>query len=203
MTSRLPVSGNAALAAGALIQAALSIEFLLAGLSKAADPDFAAQFKSFVESSPGSRDGILAALMQSLIAPYITLAADLVKFTELGAGLVLFVSAIDVARRRFSGRFGEQHPYEPTVALLSSAAGVAIGGMSMMIYLIEGGTIPRVSAAFAFGSPIAIELLIVPLAMAIAWLQFARFQALTTRLTAGPTNLVGAASREGWPALQR
>ena len=69
MTSRLPLSGNAALAAGAPIQAALGIEFLFAGLSKLVDPDFAAQFKSFFESSPGSRDGILAPLMQSLIVP--------------------------------------------------------------------------------------------------------------------------------------
>ena len=203
MTSRLPLSGNTALAAGALIQAALGIEFLFAGLSKVVDPDFAAQFKSFVESSPGSRDGILAPLMQSLIVPHIILAADLAKFTELGAGVVLFVSAIDVARRRFSGRFGAQHPYEPAVALLSSAAAVVIGGLSLMIYLIEGGVIPRVSAAFAFGSPIAIERLIVPLAMGIAWLQFGRFQALTTRQTAGPTNLVGAASRQAWPAHSR
>ena len=51
------------LVAGTLIQAALGIEFLFAGLSKMVDPDFTAQFKSFVESSPGSRDGILALLM--------------------------------------------------------------------------------------------------------------------------------------------
>ena len=203
MTSRLPLSGNAALAAGALVQAALGIEFLFAGLSKLVDPDFAAQFKSFVESSPGSRDGILAPLIQSLIVPHITLAADLAEFTELGAGLLLVVSAIEVGRRRFSGRLGRQHPYEPAVALLSSAAAVAIGGLSLMIYLIEGGVIPRVSAALAFGSPIAVELLIVPLAMGIAWLQFGRFRALTTRPTAAPTNRVRAASGEAWPAHPR
>ena len=45
---RLPRSGNAALAAGALIQGVLGIEFLLAGLSKAADSHYLANFKAFV-----------------------------------------------------------------------------------------------------------------------------------------------------------
>jgi len=182
MTPRRPLSGNVALAVGALVQATLGIEFVFAGLSKVVDPDFVAQFKSFVEASAGATSGPLAPLMQSLIIPHVALAAELAKFTELAAGLVLLVSAIDVARRRFSGRFGLQHAYEPAVALLSSAAGVAIGGLSLMIYLLEGGGMPRVSAAFAFGSPIAVELLIVPLAVGIAGLQFGRFQALTTQL---------------------
>ena len=43
-TPRLPRSGNAALASGALIQALLGAEFVLAGLSKAIDPDFVTQF---------------------------------------------------------------------------------------------------------------------------------------------------------------
>ena len=70
--------------------------------------------------------------------------------------------------------------YEPAVALLSSGAAVAVGGLSLMIYLIEGGGLPKISAAFAFGSPIAIELMIVPLAFGIAWLEFGRFRALRT-----------------------
>src|SRR5207248_10379635 len=37
---RLPASGNTALAASALIQAALGIEFFLSGLNKFADPNF-------------------------------------------------------------------------------------------------------------------------------------------------------------------
>jgi hypothetical protein len=51
-----------------------------------------------------------------------------------------------------------------------------------MIYLIQGGGLPKISAASAFGSPIAIELLIVPLAFGIAWLEFGRFRALTARV---------------------
>ena len=53
--SRLPRSGNTALAAAALIQAALGIEFVFAGLSKIVDANFAEQFKTFVENSPGSK----------------------------------------------------------------------------------------------------------------------------------------------------
>jgi hypothetical protein len=177
-TARLPRSGNAALTAGALIQAALGIEFVLAGLSKLANPNFAAQFKTFVEASPGAKNGILAPPIQLLIVPNVALAANLATFTELGAGFVLLVAAIEVARRRFAGRLGSQHVYEPAVALLSSAAAIALGGLSLMIYLIEGGGLPKVNPASAFGSPIAIELLIVPLAFGIAWLEFGRFRAL-------------------------
>jgi len=177
---RIPRSGNAALAAGALIQAALGIEFILAGLSKLVDTNYAAQFKTFVEASPGAAHGPLAPLIQTLVVPNVALAADLARFTELGAGVILLVAAVEVARRRFGGRFGSQHLYEPAVALLSSAAGVAVGGLSLTIYLIEGGGLPRINPASAFGSPIAIELLIVPLAFGIAWLEFGRFRALRT-----------------------
>jgi hypothetical protein len=90
------------------------------------------------------------------------------------------VAALEVARRRFSGPLGTQHAYEPTVALLSSAAAVAMGGLSLMIYLIDGGGVPKVNALFAFGSPIAIELMLVPLAFGIAWLEFGRFRALSS-----------------------
>ncbi len=177
---RLPRSGNAAVAAGALIQGALGTEFVLAGLSKLSDANFAVQFKSFVEVSPGANQGVLAPIIQTLVVPNIALAANLAMFTELGAGLVLLVAAVEVARRRFAGPFGSQHGYEPAVALLSSAAGLAVGGLSLMIYLLEGRGLPTIDAAGAFGSPIAVELLIVPLAFAIAWLEFGRFQALRT-----------------------
>jgi hypothetical protein len=181
-TPRLPRSGNAALAAGALIQAALGAEFILAGLSKIVDANFVVQFKTYVENSPGSKSGIVAPIIQALVIPNIGVAANLAQFTEFGAGVVLLVAALEVARRRFAGSFGSQHTYEPIVALASSAAGVAVGGLSLMIYLIQGGGLPKISAASAFGSPIAIELLIVPLAFGIAWLEFGRFRALTARV---------------------
>jgi len=179
-TTRLPRSGNAALAAGALIQAALGLEFVLAGLSKIVDANFVSQFKTYVENSPGSTHGFLAPIIQALVIPNIAIAANLARFTEFCAGIVLLVAAVEVARRRFAGGFGSQHTYEPLVALASSAAGVAVGGLSLVIYLIQGGGLPKISAGSAFGSPIAIELLIVPLAFGIAWLEFGRFRALRT-----------------------
>ncbi len=181
-TPRLPRSGNAALAAGALIQAALGTEFILAGLSKIVDANFVAQFKTYVENSPGAKAGPIAPIIQTLVTPNIAIAANLARFTEFAAGVVLLVAAVEVARRRFAGSLGSQHTYEPIVALASSAAGIAVGGLSLMIYLIQGGGLPKISAASAFGTPIAIELLIVPLALGIAWLEFGRFRALTTRV---------------------
>ena len=177
-TARLPRSGNAALMAGALIQAALGAEFVLAGLSKLANPNFVAQFKTFVEASPGAKNGLLVPLIQFLVVPNIALAANLARFTELGAGLVLVIAAIEVARRRFGDPFGSQHVYEPAVAFLSAVAAFTLGGLSLMIYLIEGGGLPKINPASAFGSPIAIELLIVHLAFGIAWLEFGRYRAL-------------------------
>ena len=181
-TPRLPRSGNAALAAGALIQAALGTEFILAGLSKIVDANFVAQFNTYVENSPGAKAGPIAPIIQTLITPNIAIAANLARFTEFAAGIVLLIAAVEVARRRFAGSLGSQHTYEPIVALASSAAGIAVGGLSLMIYLIQGGGLPKISAASAFGTPIAIELLIVPLALGIAWLEFGRFRALTARV---------------------
>jgi hypothetical protein len=52
---RLPASGNTALAASALIQAALGIEFTLSGLNKLADPNFVRNFKALLTPAPGPR----------------------------------------------------------------------------------------------------------------------------------------------------
>jgi hypothetical protein len=175
---RLPRSGNAALAAGALIQAALGAEFVLAGLGKVVAANYTEQFREFVEGSVGATNGPLAPLIQALVVPNIDLIAQLSRFTELTAGAVLVVSAIEVARRRFAGPLGAQHGYEPLVALVSSAAALVLGGLSLSIYLLQGGRLPEVSPDVAFSSPIAIELLIVPIALGIAWLELGRFLAL-------------------------
>jgi hypothetical protein len=177
---RLPRSGNTALAAGALMQAALGLEYLLAGVNKVLDPDFALQFDRFVEASPGARAGILSPLVQGLILPHSTVAATVVTLTESGAGLVLLLSAVEVARRRLSGRLGRQHDYEPAVALLGAIAAVAVASLSATIYLTLGGGLPTVSGASAFGSPIAIDLFLVPLALSVGWLEIGRFLALRT-----------------------
>src|SRR5437588_12583724 len=99
---RIPASGSTALAASALIQAALGIEFLLSGLNKFADPNFIRNFSLFVNGSQGTRTGVLAPLIHSLVLPNIAFFATLTKYTEVGLGIVLFLGAIEVGRRRFS-----------------------------------------------------------------------------------------------------
>src|SRR5438876_10896836 len=94
-TSRLPRSGNAALASGALIQAVVGAEFALAGLNKLVDPDYATQFRGFVQASPGATSGPLAGLIQTLVTPNLVLAAEIARMTEFGAGLVLLVAALE------------------------------------------------------------------------------------------------------------
>ena len=74
-SARLPLSGNAALAAGALVQLALGTEFALAGLSKLLDPDFAIQLEQFVAGSPAAHSGILAPLLQDVVLPHASIAA--------------------------------------------------------------------------------------------------------------------------------
>jgi hypothetical protein len=175
---RVPRSGNAALAAGALIQAALGLEFLFAGLNKLVNPNYVQQFGGYVQGMPSSTSGPLAAIIQTLVVPHLELAAQLAKFTELGAGAVLLITAMEVARRRFSGPLGAEHAYEPLVALLSAAAALAVAGLSATIYLIQGGRLPTIDPSFGFSPPISVELLVVPLALGVAWLEFGRFRAL-------------------------
>ena len=178
---RLPRSGNAALAAGALIQAALGAVFLIAGLSKVVAPDYTEQFKTFVESSAGAS----SFLVQALILSDVELAAQLARFTELIAGAVLLIGALEVSRRRFSGPIGAQRGYEPLVALGSGVAAFVLGGLSLGIYVLQGGRLPSVNPDLAFVSPIAIELLLVPLAVGIAWLELGRFVALRSSQSHG------------------
>jgi hypothetical protein len=175
---RLPRSGNAALVAGALIQAALGAEFVLAGLGKVVAPDYTEQFRDFVQGSAGASSGPLSLLVQALVVPHLDVVAHLARITELTAGAVLVLSAVEVARRRFAGPVGARLGYEPIVALVSAAAALVLGGLSLGIYLLQGGRLPSVSPDFAFVSPIAVELLIVPLAVGVAWLELGRFLAL-------------------------
>ena len=113
---RRPASGNTALAASALIQAALGIEFFLSGLNKFADPNFVRNFKLFVDASPGTHTGVLAPLIHSLVQPNIAFFAGLTKYAELGLGMVLLLGALEVGRRRLSGQVGAEHGYEAPVA---------------------------------------------------------------------------------------
>ncbi len=175
---RLPASGNAALAASALIQAVLGIEFVLAGLNKFVDPAFDEHFGVYVRTSPGSQHGLFSGLINTLVLPNVGFWAFVIQWTELLLGLVLLVGAAEIARRRFSGSFGSRHGYEAPVALVAAFAGFIAAGLSFSIFLLQGGVLPEIQPGRAFTSPIPMELLITPLGLAIAWLEFGRFRVL-------------------------
>src|SRR5215211_7557411 len=107
-TARLPRSGNAALASGALIQAAIGAEFVLAGLNKAVNPDYLLQFRGFLNGSPGATGGPFASLFQTLVLPNLEAFGVLAMLTELIAGAILLVTALEVARRRLAEPLGAQ-----------------------------------------------------------------------------------------------
>ena len=175
---RLPASGNTALAASALIQAALGIEFLLSGLNKFADPNFVGSFQAFVNASPGTQNGLLAGLIHTLVQPNIAFFADLTKYTELALGIVLLLGAIEVGRRRLSGKVGVEHGYEAPVALVAAFAGLAAAGLSLSIALLMGESLPTITPGRALTTAIPVELLLVPLGIAVAWMEAGRFRVL-------------------------
>jgi len=102
-STRLPLSGNAALWASALIQAVIGIEFTLSSLNKLADPHYVVDFAAFVRSTPGAISGVLSSLIQALVLPNIAIFARLIEVSELLIGIVLLIGAADIGRRRFAG----------------------------------------------------------------------------------------------------
>lgn len=90
---------GAALGAAAVAQAILGLEFLLGGLNKYLDTNFADGFKSFVSSSVGAQASVIfSPIVQSLILPNAALFAELARFTELAGGLVLVIATTDLFR---------------------------------------------------------------------------------------------------------
>jgi len=189
-SKRLPASGNSALAASALIQAALGLEFTLSGLNKLANPHYVANFNAFVRSTPGARGGMLSSLVQLLVLPHISLFAGFIEVTELLVGAILLIGAVEIGRRRFSGRLGAQHGYEAPVALVSALAGLAAAGLALSIGMLMGEGLPAIMPGRDLTTAIPVELLIVPLGIAIAWLELGRFLVLrrvpaTSAMTSG------------------
>src|SRR3989442_10285978 len=178
LAKRLPVSGNSALAASALIQAALGLEFTLSGLNKLADPHYVANFNAFVRSTPGASRGILSSLVRVLVLPHISIFARLIEVTKLLVGAILLIGAVEIGRRRFSGRLRAQHGYEAPVALVSALAGLAAAGLTLSIGMLMGEGFPAIMPGRDLTTAIPVELLIVPLGIAIAWLEFGRFLVL-------------------------
>jgi hypothetical protein len=175
---RLPASGNTALAASALIQTALGIEFILSGLNKFADPRYVQNFNQFVSSNPGTQSGILSGLVKALVLPNVAFFATVLQFSELALGIVLLLGAVEVGRRRFSGRVGRQHGYEAPVALVAALAGLAVAGLSLSIAVLMGEQLPTIMPGRAFTTAIPVELLLVPLGVAVAWMEAGRFLVL-------------------------
>lgn len=175
---RIPASGSAGLAASALIQAALGIEFSLSGLNKFADPNFIANFSAFVKASPGTYTGVLAPVIHGLIQPNIQVFAELTRYSELILGVVLLVGAIEVGRRRLAGRIAQPHAYEAGVAFVAALAGLATAGLSLTIALLMGEPLPTIMPGRALTTAIPVELLLVPLGIAVAWMEFGRFLVL-------------------------
>jgi hypothetical protein len=189
---RLPASGSTALAASALIQTALGIEFILSGLNKFADPRYVQNFDQFVSSNPGTQSGILSGLVKGLVLPNVAFFATLLQFTEGALGIVLLLGALEVGRRRFSGRFGREHGYEAPVALVSGLAGLAVAGLSLSIAVLMGEQLPTIMPGRAFTTAIPVELLIVPLGVAVAWMEAGRFLVLSRHRPASMLASVGA-----------
>ena len=123
----MPASGAAALASSAVVQAALGIEFALSGLNKFADPDYLANFTSFVRANPGASSGPLSLLVQNLILPNAAIFATLLRATEVTLGPILLIGAVEIGRRRLSGRIGATHGYEAALALLAANAAMLLG----------------------------------------------------------------------------
>jgi hypothetical protein len=179
----LPASGNAALASSAIVQAALGIEFALSGLNKVADPSYVANFTSFVRANPGSSSGPLSLLVQALVLPNADLFSMLLEATELLLGPILLIGALEIGRRRLSGRLGASHGYEAALALVAALAGLTAAGLAFSIFVLMGGVLPTVMPGRAFTTAIPVELLIVPLGLSVAWLEFGRFLVLRQRWT--------------------
>ncbi len=176
-----PASGIFALASITVVQAALGTEFALSGLNKVADPNFVANFRSFVMANPGASSGPLSSLVQALVLPNADLFSTLLKVAELVLGSILLLSAIEIGRRRFSGRLGAPHGYEVGLALVAALAGLTVAGLAFSIFVLMGGVLPTVMPGREFTSAIPVELLIVPLGLSVAWLEFGRFLVLRGR----------------------
>src|SRR5256886_8879066 len=175
---RLPPSGTAALWPSALIQAVIGIEFTLSSLNKLADPHYVVDFAALGRWTPGAISGLRPSLIQALVLPNIAIFARLIEVSELLIGVVLLIGAADIGRRRFAGRLGAEHGYEAPLALGSALAGLAAAGLTLSIGILMGEGLPTVAIGRALSSAIPIELFIVPLGVAIAWLEPGGFIAL-------------------------
>jgi hypothetical protein len=175
--NRLRTGGSAAVAV-AILELLVAIEFLLGGLSKAFDRNYIASFTSFVNSSPGTHNGPIASLVQSLVVPHPRIAGLAIEVTEIAIGVILLVAAEEAVRRRIPGPFGAPQAYESVVAFLGGLAGLGVVGVQAGIYLLGGAGLPGIDPANALMTPIVVNLLLLVLGVVIAVFEFGRFGTL-------------------------
>ncbi len=167
------VGRGPAVGAAAIAQAILGLEFLLGGLNKYLDTNFAGGFKSFVASSVEAQNSVLSPIVQALILPNAALFAELARLTELAGGIVLLIATAGV-------RVDSRTRVGWVVALTGLVAAVSLGGLSLMIYVLKGGLFPGVDTRLALAPPMQVEVVNVLLAASVAWLQAGRLLAART-----------------------
>ena len=128
-------------------------------------------------SHSGGRPGACS-YHSGALRPVVAFFATVLQFTELSFGIVLLLGALEVGRRRFSGRLGREHGYEAPVALIAALAGLAVAGLTLSIAILMGEQLPTIMPGRAFDTAIPVELLIVPLGVAVAVMETGRFLAL-------------------------
>src|SRR6266849_6443953 len=156
------VGRGPAVGAAAIAQAILGLEFLLGGLNKYLDTNFAGGFKSFVASSVEAQNSVLSPIVQALILPNAALFAELARFTELAGGIVLLIATAGV-------RVDSRTRVGWVVALTGLVAAVSLGGL-----------FPGVDTRLALAPPMQVEVVNVLLAASVAWLQAGRLLAART-----------------------
>jgi DoxX len=169
---------RATVAASALIQAALGIEFALSGLDKFADPHYLADFNQFVRVNPGATSGLISGLVKAVVVPNTAVFAVAVQYAELVVGLILLIGALELSWHGFAGRPGSDYRYQSVAALTSSLAGLAVAGLTLSIALLMGESLPTVVSVNAFTTAIPVELLLVPFGIGVALIEAGRFMAI-------------------------
>ena len=124
--------------------------------------------------------------------PNADLVATRLKVTKLVLGPILLIGALEIGRRRISGRLGASHGYEAGVALIAALAGLTVAALAFSIFVLMGGVLPTVMPGRAFTTAVPVELLIVPLGLSVAWLEFGRFHVLRQPR---PIRVIAAADR--------
>lgn len=165
---------GAAFGSAALAEAILGLEFVIGGLNKYLATNFAASFKSFVDASVSTHGRVLTPIVQVVIIPNSALFAELARLSELAGGLMLLFAAGDTFRRQVA-RTARGGAFETWVSVLAAVAALALGGLSLTIYLLKGGTFPVVDTRLALAPPVQVELVNVALALAVVWFGIGRF----------------------------